>query len=66
MILLGATAVSASPNVAYPIQCITVAEAFGFADRRWGLYVTQNTGQALNATQTAPVLTLKSAYLTST
>ena len=65
LILLGATAVSATSNVDYYIHSITVAEAFGFADRNWGLYVTHNTVAALNATQTAPVLTLKSAYLTS-
>jgi hypothetical protein len=64
--LLGATAVSATTGIAYPIACLSTAQAWGKEPKRWSVYVTHNTVAALNATQTAPVITYTSAYLTDT
>jgi hypothetical protein len=64
--LLGATAVAATSNVVYPIACLSSAQAWGKEPKRWTVYVTHNTVAALNATQTAPVMTYTSAYLTDT
>jgi hypothetical protein len=65
LVLLGATAVSATSNVDYFIRCLTVAEAFGFAPPRFGVYVAHSTVAALNATGGTHVLTYIGAYLTS-
>jgi hypothetical protein len=64
--LLGATAVSATSNITYPIACMSTAQAWGKEPKRWALYVSHSTVAALNGTQTAPVLTYTSSYLTDT
>ena len=65
--LLGATAVAATANVVYPIACLSTAQAWGKEPKRWTVFVTHNTtGSALNATQTAPVITYTSSYLVDT
>lgn len=64
--LLGATAVAATANATYPIACLSTAQAWGKEPKRWCLFVTHSTVVALNATQTAPVLTYTSSYLTDT
>jgi hypothetical protein len=65
-ILLGATAVSATAAVGYPIRTLTLAEAFGFVPKRFSVYVTHNTVQALHATAGNHSLVYIGAYLTST
>jgi hypothetical protein len=65
-VLLGATTVAGTSSISYPIRCLTLAEAFGHARFRWGLFVAHNTGVALHATAGLHVLTYKGAYLTST
>jgi hypothetical protein len=64
--LLGATAVSATANLTYPIACLSTAQAWGKEPKRWSVFVTHNTSSNLNATQTAPVMTYTSSYLTDT
>lgn len=65
LILLGATGVSATSNIAYPIRCLSVAEAFGLHPARVGLFVAHSTVAALHATAGNHVLTYSGAYLTS-
>jgi len=64
--LLGATAVSATTGVTYPISCLSTAQAWGKEPKRWTVFVTHNNTAALNATQTAPVMTYTSSYFTDT
>ena len=64
--LLGATAVDATSNRTYPIGCLSTAQAWGKEPKRWTIFVTHNCVAALNATQTAPVLTYTPSYLTDT
>jgi len=64
--LLGATAVSATTGVAYPIACLSTAQAWGKEPKRWTVFVTHNNTAALNATQPAPTMTYTSAYITDT
>jgi hypothetical protein len=64
--MLGATAVSATTGVGYPIACLSTAQAWGKEPKRWGLYVTHNTVAALSSTAGLHVLTYTSAYLTDT
>jgi hypothetical protein len=64
--LLGATAISATSNIVYPVSCLSTAQAWGKEPKRWTVFVTHNTAVNLNATQTAPVLTYTSSYLTDT
>jgi len=64
--LLGATAVSATTGVTYPISCLSTAQAWGKEPKRWTVFVTHNNTAALNATQTAPVMTYTSSYITDT
>jgi len=66
IILLGATAVSAVSNIGYPIRCLTIAEAFGFVPKRFGLFVVHNTAVNLHATGGNHSLNYIAAYLTST
>ena len=65
-LLLGATGIAATAAVGYPIRCLTLAEAYGFVPKRFGVYVTQNTGQTLHATAGNHSLVYYGAYLTST
>jgi hypothetical protein len=64
LILLGATAVSATSNITYPIRCLTVAEAFGLHPKRFGVFVAHNTVAALHATG-PDVVSYIGAYITS-
>jgi hypothetical protein len=64
--LLGATAVSATSNIGYPIACLSTAQAWGKEPARWGLYVTHSTVAALHATGGNHVLVRTSAYMTDT
>lgn len=64
LMLLGATAVSATANLTYPIRCLTVAEAFGLHPTRFGVFVAHNTVGALHATG-PHVVTYLGAYITS-
>jgi hypothetical protein len=64
--LLGATAVSATTAISYPISCLSTAQAWGKEPKRWSLYVSHSTVAALHATGTNHVLTYTSAYLTDT
>jgi hypothetical protein len=64
LILVGATAVSASGNVTYPIRCLTVAEAFGLHPKRFGIFAAHNTVNALHATG-PHVVAYTGAYITS-
>jgi hypothetical protein len=63
--LLGATAVSATSNVTYPIRCLTVAEAFGVHPKRVGIFAVHNTAVNLHATGTNHALQYSGAYITS-
>jgi hypothetical protein len=63
-VLVGATGVSATSNIGYPIRCFTLLEAFGpHVPTRWGLFVAHNTGVALHATAGLHVLTHTGAYI---
>lgn len=42
--------VSTTSNVTYPIGTFSLAQIFGSVPRFWGLFVSHNTGAALNAT----------------
>jgi hypothetical protein len=64
LILLGATAVSASSDITYPIRCLTVAEAFGLHPKRWGIFAAHNNVNALHATG-PHVISYIGAYITS-
>jgi len=64
LILVGATAVSATANLTYPIRCLTVAEAFGLHPKRFGVFVAHNNGGALHATG-PHVLSYIGAFITS-
>jgi hypothetical protein len=64
LILVGATAVSATSNITYPIRCLTVAEAFGVHPKRFGLFGTHNGVNALHATG-PHVVSYIGAYITS-
>lgn len=65
-VLVGATTVSGTSNIGYPIRCLTAAEAFGHAAHRWGLFVAHNTVAALNATAGNHTIVQKGVYVTST
>ena len=54
-VLFGATTVTTTQSIYYVPKCLTVAEAFGHAPLRWGLYVTHNTGTALHATTSGSI-----------
>lgn len=62
---LGATGISATSNIGYPIRCLTLAEAFGHCPTRWGLWITHNTAVNLHATAGNHVLTQIGVYVTS-
>ena len=48
---LGATTVTATSNLAYWFpNLLTIAQAFGFVPKDWGIFVAHNTGVALHAT----------------
>jgi hypothetical protein len=64
--LLGATAVSATSNIGYPIACLSTAQAWGKEPKRWGLFVTHSTAVNLHATGGNHVLVRTSAYMTDT
>ena len=64
--LLGATAVSATSNVAYFLtRMLTIAEAFGFVPGNWSIFVTHATVAALNATGGNHLVTQQGIYFTS-
>lgn len=63
-ILLGATSNSATSSVAYPIKCLTLAEAFGHCPTRWGLFIAHSTAVNLHATGGNHVISQIGAYLT--
>jgi hypothetical protein len=66
-VLLGSATVVASANVPYTVtRCLSLAQAYGAAPKRWGVYVTQNTGQALHATDGNHFVTATGSYLTDT
>jgi hypothetical protein len=63
--LLGATAISATTGLTYPIACLSTAQAWGKEPKRWTVFVTHNNTSALG-TQVAPTMTYTSSYLTDT
>ena len=64
LILIGATAMSATSNLTYPIRCLTVAEAFGLHPKRLGVFVVHNAVAALHATS-PNIISYIGAYITS-
>jgi hypothetical protein len=63
---LGASLVSSGSNVAYPFtQLLTIAEAYGFVPKNWGIFVAHNTAVALNGTESNHELDYTGAYFTS-
>jgi hypothetical protein len=65
LILLGATAVSATSNITYPIRCLTVAEAFGLHPKRVGIFAVHNTNVNLHATPANHAIQYSGAFITS-
>jgi hypothetical protein len=66
-VLMGAAVVVATANIAYPLtRCLSLAQAYGSAPKRWGAYVAHNTGQTLHATGTTHEVNAVGAYLTDT
>ena len=47
--LLWAAVVDASTGRVYPIPPTSLADRFGAVPKRWGIFVVQNSGQALAA-----------------
>ena len=48
--LTGRTGRCQRPARRRPMKCMTIAQAWGVAPKRWGLYITHNTNVALNST----------------
>lgn len=48
--------VDATSNLAFPIKPVSIATLFGAMPKFWGLFLTHNTGAALNATAGNQVL----------
>jgi len=65
-LLMGATSNSATSNIGYPIKCLRLAQAFGMAPHRWGLFIAHSTVAALHATGGNHVITQTGVYLTDT
>jgi hypothetical protein len=62
LVLTGRTGVSVASNVGYPIRCMSIAQAWGHAPKRWGLFVTHNTNVALHSTAGNHVLSYIGAF----
>jgi len=66
-VLMGAATIVATANIAYPItRCLSLAQAYGKAPKRWGVYVAHNTGQTLHATGSTHEINTTGSYLTDT
>lgn len=64
--LLGSSSNSATSDVAYHFTKLqTIAEAFGFCPKNWGIYVAHSTVAALNATAGNHVISQTGIYFTS-
>lgn len=46
---LGTITVNTTNNIAYPFKFSLVQNGFGYVPKKWGLWITQNTAAALNA-----------------
>ena len=64
-VLIGYSSNSATSNIGYPIRCMTIAQAFGHAPTRWGLWISHNTAVNLHATAGNHVISQIGAYFTS-
>lgn len=65
-VLMGSATVVATANLSYPLtRCLSLAQAYGAAPKRWGVYVAQNTGQALHASGPHEI-NVTGSYLTDT
>ena len=65
-VFMGASSNSASSNVGYPIKCLSLAQAYGLAPKRWGVYVTHSTAVNLHSTGGNHFVNYVGAYLTDT